>query len=143
MAQMGLPQSPQEVSYVIQLIKKYVISPVYLILDDYQECKSSAMNRLLEAVAWEETYFHFIIISRTYPDIPYDEMLLKGQCVVLNQQNLTLTKEETEEICKKNQIEPEKEELDLLYEYTDGWISAVYLSLFEYKKMVDLVVFTG
>ncbi len=143
MAQMGLPQSPQEVAYLIQLIQKYVTYPVYLILDDFQECKSSVINRLLEAIAQEETYFHFIIISRTYPEIPYDEMFLKGQCVVLSQQNLTLTKEETGEICKKNGIEPEQAELDRLYEYTDGWISAVYLSLFEYKKNGGFGCFYG
>ena len=143
MAQMGLPQSPQELAYMIQLIHKYVTSPVYLILDDYQECKSRAMNRLLEAAAQEETNFHLIIISRIYPEIPYEEMFLKGQCVVLNQQNLTLTKEETEEICKKNSMTPTKEELDHLYEYTDGWISAVYLSLFEYKKNGSFGCFYG
>lgn len=143
MAQMGLPQSPQEVAYEIQLIKKYVTYPVYLVLDDYQECKSSAMNRLLEAVAREDTFFHIIMISRNYPDIPYEEMFLKGQCVILNQQNLTLTKEETEEICKNNQIRPEKEELERLYEYTDGWISALYLSLYEYKKNSGFGCFYG
>ena len=143
MEQMGFPQSPQELSYMIQLIQKYVTHPVYLILDDFQEGKSSAMNRLIEAIAQEETYFHFIIISRIYPDIAYEELFLKGKCALLNQQNLTLTKEETEEICRKNQIEPEKEELDRLYQYTDGWISAVYLSLFEYKRNGGFGCFYG
>ena len=143
MAQMGLPQSPQEVTYLIQFIQKYVTAPVYLVLDDYQECKSNTLNKLVESVAQEDTNFRFIIISRTYSEIPYEEMFLKGQCVVLNQQNLTLTKEETEEICKKNQMEPETEELNRLYEYTDGWISAVYLSLFEYKKNGSFGCFYG
>lgn len=143
MMQIELPQSSQEVTYVIRLIKKYVTHPVYLVLDDYQECTSSAMNRLLEAIVQADTMFHIIMLSRIYPDVPYEEMFLKGQCVILNQQNLTLTMKETGAIFEMNNIVLDEAGLKKVYEYTDGWISAVYLSIYEYKKKSSFGGFYG
>ncbi len=142
-SQVELPESEQEISYVIKILNRYMTRPVYLIVDDYQECGSALLNRLLEAVVKDAAWLHIILISRTYPDIPYEEMFLKGYGVTLNQRNLTLSKEETAEIFKENQIVLEDTELAQLYEYTDGWISAVYLSLYEYKKRGGFGCFLG
>ena len=79
---------------------------------------------------------HIVLISRILPyNIPYEAMFLKGQSVLITQQDLKLTKDEEKVIFKENEINLTAEEADLLYEHTDGWISAVYLSLYEYKTL--------
>ena len=143
LSEIGLPKSELERMYVIRLIKQYVNSPVSLVLDDYQNSNSKEINRLLEVIVQENTFLQIIIIAREYPDISNEEMFLKGQCTVFNQNSLTLTREETEEIFRLNEITLKKEELQKLYQYTDGWISAVYLSLFEYKKSGNFGCFYG
>ncbi len=130
----GIPKSEQEISYVARVLNKYLKRPVYLVLDDYQECNGDFINHLLEAVVREVPYLHIVLISRVYPDIPYEELFLRGYCAAFNQQNLTLSLEETAQIFAANELTLSEQELTALYEYTDGWISAVYLSLFEYKK---------
>lgn len=143
MAKVEMPKTPQELAYIIRLIRKYITQPMYLILDDYHNCVSSDMNRLIEEIVCADTMMHIILISRTFPEISYEEMFLKGQCVLLDREKLALTKEETGEILRLNQIKASGEELDRLYEYTTGWISAVYLALFEYKKNGGFGCFYG
>ena len=143
MAKVEMPKTPQELAYIIRLIRKYITEPMYLILDDYHNCVSSDMNRLIEEIVCADTMMHIILISRTFPEISYEEMFLKGQCVLLDREKLALTKGETEEILLLNQIKASGEELDRLYEYTTGWISAVYLALFEYKKNGGFGCFYG
>ena len=142
-AHLSLPQSAQEMSYMIKMLNLYVVREEYLIIDDYQECNSQWMDKLIENIAINVPHLHIILISRTYPDIPYEELLLRGCCAVINQQNLTLNVDETEEIFRLNNVELSDKELCELYEYTDGWISAVYLSLYEYKKRGSFGSFLG
>lgn len=142
-AHLSLPQSAQEMSYMIKMLNLYVVREEYLIIDDYQECNSQWMDRLIENIVINVPHLHIILISRTYPDIPYEELLLRGCCAVINQQNLTLNADETEEIFRLNNVELSDKELYELYEYTDGWISAVYLSLYEYKKRGSFGSFLG
>lgn len=142
-AHLSLPQSAQEMSYMIKMLNLYLVREEYLIIDDYQECNSQWMDRLIENIVINVPHLHIILISRTYPDIPYEELLLRGCCAVINQQNLTLNVDETEEIFRLNNVELSDKELCELYEYTDGWISAVYLSLYEYKKRGSFGSFLG
>ena len=142
-AHLSLPQSAQEMSYMIKMLNLYVVREEYLIIDDYQECNSQWMDKLIENIVINVPHLHIILISRTYPDIPYEELLLRGCCAVINQQNLTLNVDETEEIFRLNNVELSDKELCELYEYTDGWISAVYLSLYEYKKRGSFGSFLG
>lgn len=142
-AHLSLPQSDQEMSYMIRMLNTYVVREEYLIMDDYQESNSPWFDKLLENIAINVPNLHIVLISRTYPDIPYEEMFLKGYCAVINQQNLTLTVDETRDIFTLNSMKLTDEELEDLYEYTDGWISAVYLSLYEYKKKGSFGSFLG
>ncbi len=141
--EIGLPGSRQELSYVVRILNEYLTRPLYFVMDDYQECNDTAVNRFLQTVVEEVPMLHIILISRTYPDIPYEELFLKGWCVALNQQNLTLSRQETAQIFELNGISLEDTQLTDLYEYTDGWISAVYLSLYEYQKRGSFGSFLG
>lgn len=142
-AQLNLPQSAQEMSYMMRMLNTYVVREEYLIIDDYQECNSPWLHSLLENIAVNVPHFHIVLISRTYPELAYEELFLKGYCAIINQQNLTLDIDETREIFRLNGAELNDRELDELYEYTDGWISAVYLSLYEYKKRGSFGSFFG
>lgn len=131
-----LPQSKQELSYIVKILRQYVNDTVYLIVDDYQECASVTLDNLIMEVVDNIDNIHIVLISRILPyNIPYEAMFLKGQSVLITQQDLKLTKDEEKVIFKENEINLTAEEADLLYEHTDGWISAVYLSLYEYKKL--------
>lgn len=132
---LGLPRNGQQLDYIIELIYKEVDSEVCLILDDFQECNSEDLNRFLVRMVSENmSNIHIIMITRVYPDIPYEEMVLRGQCGTIDQLMLSLSMEETKEVFLINGLVLTEDELNRIYEYTDGWISAVYLALFEYQR---------
>lgn len=40
-----IPKPEREISYVVRNLNKYLTRPVYLVLDDYQECNESAKSQ--------------------------------------------------------------------------------------------------
>lgn len=134
--EMELPKTKQQVGSLIRCIKNYIKEPVYLILDDYQECSSRVIDQLITFLIYEKIPFlHIVIISRMPPNIPHEEFLLKGLCGMINQQLLTLDQTEVEGIFRENGVVLSKTEILEVCRYTDGWIAAVYLILFDYKKV--------
>lgn len=137
--ELGLPRTGQSMELLSQIILDNLEGPVCLVIDDYQECKSQAINYLLARLGNAEIpNLHIMVISRIYPDFPYEDMLLKGYCNIIDQQALTLSAEETAEIYELNCVKLSQEELARLVEYTDGWIAAVYLTLHDYKRLGHL-----
>lgn len=135
MLEIGLPATAQETDYFLSAVRKNVFRPVCIIIDDYHECNGKKINSLLEKTVYEEIpNLHILLISRICPDIACEELLLKGYCSIIDQQSLALSKEETREIFHINSMELTEQELDKVFEYTDGWIAAVYLVLYNYRK---------
>lgn len=135
----GLPRTNQEIDNLIQLIQHDIKGPLCLVVDDFHECSSEAINRLITRLVYADiAYLHMILIGRLHPQFSYEEMILKGYCVVIDQQALTLTKEETNEIFESNGVHLSEEEVNKLVGYTDGWIAAVYLTLLDYKRQRQL-----
>lgn len=142
--EMGLPRSVQEMDYLVMLIKEHMHTPVSVILDDFQECNSVAINGVISKLAYAGIEgFHIVLITRVYPSLPYEEMFLRGYCGTMDQLMLTLDRKETNEIFCINGFLLSEEELTKIFEYTDGWISAVYLVLFEYRRTGELERFSS
>lgn len=135
MSDIGLPETAQETDYLFSTVRKNIPKPVCIVLDDYHECNGKLINRLIEKIVYEEfSNLHILVVSRIYPDIACEELFLKGYCSIIDQQMLALSKEESKEIFQINNIELTEPELDRMFEYTDGWIAAVYLVLYDYIK---------
>lgn len=131
----GLPQNQVDIQHFIEGLKECVIRPTVLILDDFQEIKSKNINFFIEELAYANIpNFHIVVISRTYPSFSYEELILKQHCYMVEQNSIAFNKEETKEFFELNGIELEKTELETIFNYTDGWIAATYLSLFCYKR---------
>ncbi|MBU5478691.1 LuxR C-terminal-related transcriptional regulator [Eubacterium sp. MSJ-13] len=138
-----MPHSRQEFLYVARVLNRYIEDELYLVIDDFHQFNNTFFNEMLEVIIDSVEKIHVILISRIYPDISYDEMLLNGKCVILNQQNMTLSRTQVEEIFKENGVVLDEKEADEVYRYTEGWISAVYLALYEYRKSHGFGNFRG
>lgn len=137
--ELGLPKTGQEMECLFQIIIDNLNRSICLVIDDYQECKSCEINYILYRLGQADIpNLHLVVISRTHPDFPYEEMMLRGCCSILDQRALTLSVEETVEIYKLNGVTLSEKEIENLVEYTDGWIAAVYLTLLDYKRIGHL-----
>lgn len=134
--ELGIPQTDRARDTFIHMIRNSFEVTTCLVLDDYQEYGREIINKLIERLTYEEiANFHILLITRTYPDIPYEELFLKGYCIALDQQTMALSREEEAEVFRINQVALTKEEAEKMHEYTDGWIAAVYLALYDHKRM--------
>lgn len=144
MSLIGLPGTAQEAGYICDILRNEISRPSCLVIDNFQECGSPSINQLITRIVYERIPdFHMAVVSSIYPEIPYEEMFLRGYCTVLNQTELALSRDETEEVFRINGVSLDAATLDSIYGYTDGWISAVYLTLYDYRRNQRLGSFTS
>ncbi|MBE6071409.1 MAG: hypothetical protein E7208_05570 [Clostridium butyricum] len=134
-ANLEFPRTEGKRKNIVSMLKKYIKKDSFFILDNYHECISKDLDELIKEIVYANIpNFHIIIIGRTYPKLPYEEMILKKLCLIINQKDLALTESETQEFFLINGICLTENELKKIYMYTEGWISAIYLILLDYLK---------
>lgn len=133
--ELEFPKTKQQINNLVCLLKDAIVAPTYIIVDNFQECASSSISSLIEILTYEKIPdFHIIVISRTYPELPYDEMWMKGYCFLIEQGSLILSAEEIRNFFLDNGVELGKDQLEEINKSTEGWMAAVYLMLMYYKK---------
>ncbi len=131
----GLPQTAVDLDRILNIIRKTVKEPTVVVIDDYHENKSVHMNHLLTAIARASlSKLHIVIISRSIPEIPIEELALKGLCMELSQDEFEFNEEETVELFVRNGFLLSSVEQELLVKNTDGWVAAIYLTLLKYAE---------
>lgn len=142
LAEYGFPQTTVDLERILELIKNTLTERTVIVVDDYHENRSELMDGLLTFFARSAlNNLHIVLISRTLPKIPVEELSLKGLCLELSQDSFEFNKEETGELFAQNGFSLTPEELQRLHSNTDGWTAAIYLALLKYsedKKIEDI-----
>ena len=129
------PQNAQEMYYYFQRVNEILNQDVVCVFDDYQKCNEKELNYMLEAMAYEQIpRLHLVVVGRSYPKVAYEELCLKGKCILMEQEDIRFTREETAEFFRENGYPLTEQDLDICVSYTDGWVAAVQLCLLEYQK---------
>ena len=133
--QFNLPKNGIETEHFLHLFKMIISEPTVLVIDNFQEIKSETLNSLLEAIVRIKIpHLHIVIISRIYPDFQYNELFLKGYCFILEQDDFAFSLDEIVAFYHLNGFSLKTSTLTLLMHDTDGWVSAIYLSILDYAK---------
>jgi LuxR family maltose regulon positive regulatory protein len=129
----GFPQNNMDVYRIIDTIRDAVKQKTVMIIDDWYDYKTIYINYLIKVIALEEIpNLHIVIISRNKPANQFIELELKRKCLVMWQDDIAFTFNETIEFFKINGIDLTEKERAEVYEYTGGWTSATYLALIQY-----------
>lgn len=135
LAQYGLPETPMDVERILDIIRSAVTDHTVIVLDDYHENRSERMNRLLTVLARAAVpKLHLVVISRSYPEIPVEELALKGLCQELSQDRFEFDAKETVDLFSLNGFSLNTREQASLCQITDGWTAAIYLALLKYAE---------
>lgn len=139
----------EELSTLCSLFINEVLSvknEIIIILDDYHEIDhshnvSSWMEKMLQHIP---PNLHIIISSRSRP--MWDcitKMKVSGELLEITKEDLVLTKEEAEILLSDHyDISVSEEELDLLFELTEGWVIALGMiaqQILHRESMVELI----
>ncbi|MDX9872807.1 MAG: helix-turn-helix transcriptional regulator, partial [Clostridia bacterium] len=142
LAEHGFPQTTVDMERILDLIKNALAERTVIVIDDYHENRSELMDGLLTFFARAAlNNLHIVLISRTLPKIPVEELSLKGLCIELSQDSFEFNKEETGKLFAQNGFPLTPEELKRLHINTDGWTAAIYLALLKYaedKRIEDI-----
>ncbi len=140
----GLPKSEEEILIIIKILKENLKSPLIFVIDDFSDIKSKNLDILVEAIV--NAYIsnlHIVIISRNYPEFSYKKLCKKGSCFLMNKNDISFTLEEQILFFELNGFKLNEEEQNKLFKQTDGWTSAIYLSMIYYSQEHSFNNFTS
>ena len=101
-----------------------------LVLDDYQFACSPQLTAFLLRLPQEDiANLHILLMTRDTTDIDFVELFSKGLCHIVSRQEVKFTDAEVSEYCRMMAGGVSEEDLRRICEYTDGWISFVYMIL--------------
>ncbi len=136
----GFPVDSRQNSAVLELFYLLGQEETVFVIDDYHLVDHlSPLGTLMELVAEEEIpNFHMILLTRTRPRFHLLNLIAKDLCCYLDTDLLSFTFDEMKEYFHFMELHILPEEIERIYHYTEGWISAIYLMLLGVQKGVPV-----
>lgn len=133
---LGLPEDDQTIYQVIRLLREADFRrPVVFVLDDYQVVNTVRLSKLVEGlvhIGCPNT--HAVLITRDMYCGNSEVLNLKGDLGFIGRADFVLDQNDILTYYNMCGVALTPEDTALLYQTTDGWISALYLYLLRYKE---------
>ncbi len=128
---LGFPIDVPQTEKVLSLLNDIAFQTrTFLVIDDFHLSADMSVSRFLLQLAAERIdNFHIIIITRDTTNIEFAELYAKGLCCVVSQQKLKFSDSEIRDYCRMMAACVSEEDLKKISEYTEGWISLIYMIL--------------
>ncbi|HBE80940.1 MAG TPA: helix-turn-helix transcriptional regulator [Firmicutes bacterium] len=135
-AHLSLPDDSVSRQEALELIKGIPLpGKSVLVLDDYHLIQNPDIHDfIIFLVRNRITNLHIVLITRMASLEPLDELKLKGYAHHITKETFELTPDEIVTYYKLCGIVLKSGQTDMLYEYTEGWISALYLLMLNFIK---------
>ncbi len=138
----GLPGDDVFMDKAIELLEKIDFAEnTCFVVDDYHLLTAPLMDEFIERLIKSSLAgLHVIVISRSMFGENTTELALKGFCQVIGKSSFEFSCSEIIAYYKICGVSLTENETDKLYAYTEGWISALYLSLLNLaqEQKIDL-----
>ena len=135
MLKYGIPQSALDMERLIHSISSVMETETVVVLDDVQLCTSKLLKGVIEKVAAANIpMLHIVLISRKEPLENAYTLVDTGKAKVMTSRNFEFSKIECEDFFILNDAPLTDTDVDILYEKTKGWASALYLALMHYMN---------
>lgn len=126
----GFPIDARMVYEVMDLIWKVNDgAPTVIVIDDFHLINQSRqLGKLIEIFSEEAIpNLHIVLVSRTRPMFNHTNLFAKGLCYYLDTELLAFNQQEIKEYLDLMGYRASKKEIGTISNYTNGWISAIYL----------------
>ncbi len=122
-----------EAVYILQSIE--LKKKTVLVFDDWHLLKSKEADVFIETLIRAEiNNLHVVIISRAVFGENSTELFLKSYAFVMDKSKFSLSREEITEYYRLNGIPIGPQQAEKLFLYSEGWFSALYLCLLNYRQ---------
>jgi len=136
LAELGVPTDSVFMDAALELIGSVEFpGKTAIVFDDYHLLTSKDIDQFIERlVKTALPNLYIIIVSRAAFGENTTELALKGFCQVIGKNSFEFTQNEIVAYYKLCGIRLRDEEVAELYAYTEGWVSALYLSLLNFVR---------
>jgi len=125
--------SREEVLGVLQSIN--FTEETVIVMDDYHFIDSLEVKRLIEYIIQNELNNLHIVLTARFSNIEnQEELMLKGYLLYINKELLEFGPNEIISYYRICGINLKEEEVNRIFRYTEGWVSALYLMMLEFKE---------
>ena len=130
---MGFPHDPAQIQRALEHGKNHLAGRLtLLVFDDYQYAESPEFNALIEALARENIPgFGIVIITRTRPNLPLEDLRIKGRAIQFGQELLTFSEEDAIAYFQLHGV-TDPAAAQTAWRYSEGWPAALWLSVQSY-----------
>ena len=109
--------------------------PTLLVIDNYQYISDEHMNNVIKDISGKQhETLRVVCITQVITSSVTFDMVLRKKLNYLSKTDFELNKTEIVEYYKQCGIKLEEDEAEFLFQYTEGWMSALYLQILSYVK---------
>lgn len=139
MAQLGFPSTNGLFSQFVDLLKEISHKEKHiLIIDDFHVAECADLEELLVKISGLRLKdIHILILSRALPKLCSVDLKVKGLLFEISKEHLRLDLEEILGYYKFYDLEISSSAAQVISRFTEGWVSAVYLSSLYFRQNPD------
>lgn len=133
----SFPVDTLQIEETIDIIKKVNYeNDIVLVIDDYHIIEENKpVEKLVERIVQAKIEgLHLVLTSRTKPKLNYINFVSKGLCYFISNDVLQFSKKEIKEYFELMNFHVTYKDIDKIYDYTNGWISGIYLIMLGLKN---------
>lgn len=141
LAQLGFPNDSVSLHEALKLIGGIELpEKTVVVIDDYHLVNGAEMGRFIEFLVVNEIdHLHIVLTVRFIEFLNIEELSLKGFLSHITKETFELMPNEITRYYKICGISLKDNEADKLYSITEGWISALYLLMLNFKESGNLI----
>lgn len=108
---------------------------VFLVMDNYNLVADEHMEMLIGSLVDEmPERVHFVLVTQGQLSDTANEFISKGMVLYVSKKDLEFSGKDIKSFFKKYNLTISDQDANKLYEYSEGWISAIYLQLLSYVQ---------
>lgn len=112
---------------------------VLFVIDDYHLVAGDTLNHFFELVARDNNpNIHFVMLGRSRFNQNREELKLKNRLLIFSEDDFKLNQQECGQYIENCGLKLGIDEIELLYRYSEGWISALYMIVLGYASTGEI-----
>lgn len=134
---LGFPNDMLSILEALNLLKEIVFDETMVwVIDDYHLLESNEADNFIKFLVMEEVEnLHIVLTARYINLMGAEELMLKGYLYHIPKDIFAFAVGSIQKYYKLCGISLKDSDASTLYSYTEGWISALYLIMMNYKKV--------
>lgn len=130
------PHSEKNVAQIRRILKNLKPSEdTFIVIDNYHLIVSYYFELLIQSVIDVlPDEIHFVFLTQELPSAIAYDLVRQNAVLHITKADLELSSKDIQVFFEKHNLMISSDEADKLYDYTGGWVSAIFLQMFNYAE---------